>query len=431
MPYAMPIQKQFEPMGSEQLAHILDLTIKHDRTNKILTFLCALSAFTEGDQFNVSFNAPSSTGKSYIPIEVAKLFPKEDLLVMGYCSPTAFFHDVGEPDKSKKGRIIVDLSRKVLVFLDQPHNELLSRLRPLLSHDSKVINIKITDKNQKQGLRTKDVMLKGFPAVIFSSAGLRIDEQEATRFFLLSPEVHQDKIRQSVSASIERASDDAEYFAKLDRNAGRSQLKERLAAIRSAHIEHIRISGDLHAEIKRVFLDGGMMLRPRTQRDIKRFIALIKAFALLNLWHRGRDGSTITAHADDFAEAHALWMELAESQELNLPPYVLQLYREIILPAWQNKNRAYGGRTVGLTRAEALTEHYRVYGRMLDATQFRQQILPMLETAGLIVEEHDPHNRRRKFIYPVEQEVQRHSEKGYGVPNDIPTQVRKSNDSEV
>lgn len=418
-------------MSSDQLADILNLTIKHDRTNKILTFLCALSAFTESDQFNVSFNAPSSTGKSYIPIEITKLFPKPDLLVMGYCSPTAFFHDVGEPDKDKKGRIIVDLSRKILVFLDQPHNELLSRLRPLLSHDQQSINIKITDKNQKQGLRTKDVVLKGFPAVIFSSAGLRIDEQEATRFFLLSPEVHQEKIRQSISASIDRAADRAGYRAKLDRDTGRSLLTERLSAIRNARIEHIRIPQNMHAEIKRIFLESDKTLRPRTQRDIKRFIALIKAFALLNLWHRDQDGSTIAAHTDDFTEAHALWSELAESQELNLPPYVLRLFQEVIVPAWENKNKAYGGRTVGLTRGEALTEHYRIYGRMLDATQFRQQIIPMLETAGLIVEEHDPQNRRRKYIFPVEQEARAHSENGYGVPGNIPSQIRKSNDNEV
>ena len=59
----MSTSKPFEPMGSDQLSEVLDLTIKHDRTNKLVTFLCALSAFTEGDQYNVSFNAPSSTGK--------------------------------------------------------------------------------------------------------------------------------------------------------------------------------------------------------------------------------------------------------------------------------------------------------------------------------------------------------------------------------
>ncbi len=389
-------------MGSDQLSEVLDLTIKHDRTNKLVTFLCALSAFTEGDQYNVSFNAPSSTGKSYIPTEIAKLFPGEDVMQMGYCSPTAFFHDVGEPDKEKKGRVIVDLSRKILVFLDQPHSELLTRLRPLLSHDAKTINIKITDKSQKQGLRTKDVVLKGFPSVVFSTAALVVNEQESTRFFLLSPDVDQEKIRHSIDESIKKAMDGARYVSELEQNAARMALKERIKAVRDARIDNIRIAPDLREEIQKLFLGDDTTLRPRAQRDIKRFISLMKAFALLNLWHRDRDGSTITVSPDDFAEAYALWEELRPAQEANIPPYVYQLYTDVILPTWQDKQKAYNGRTIGLTRGEVLTEHYRFYGRMLDAIQFRQQILPMLETAGLIVEERDPYNKRRKYIYPVQ-----------------------------
>src|SRR3990167_5639497 len=162
---------------------------------------------TENAQFNISYNAPSSTGKSYIPTEIARLLPEEDVLEIGYCSPTAFFHDVGEQDEKNKGRILVDLSRKILIFLDQPHTQLLERLRPLLSHDKKEISIKITDKNQKQGLRTKNVVLRGFPSVIFCTAGLRIDEQEATRFLLLSPEINQEKIRQGILESIKKEAD--------------------------------------------------------------------------------------------------------------------------------------------------------------------------------------------------------------------------------
>ena len=51
--------------------------------------------------------------------------------------------------------------------------------------------VKITDKSQKHGLRTKNVTIRGYPSVIFCSAGLKIDEQEATRFLLLSPETNQ------------------------------------------------------------------------------------------------------------------------------------------------------------------------------------------------------------------------------------------------
>lgn len=83
--------------GSKQeLIKILGLTIKKDEENKLITFLCALSAYSENSSFNISYNAPSSTGKSYIPTEIAHLFPKDDVIEISYCSPTAFFHDNGK-----------------------------------------------------------------------------------------------------------------------------------------------------------------------------------------------------------------------------------------------------------------------------------------------------------------------------------------------
>ncbi|MCX6740840.1 MAG: toprim domain-containing protein, partial [Candidatus Parcubacteria bacterium] len=56
---------QFKPLSLQELLETLGLTIKQDEENKIVTFLCELSAYTENTQFNISYNAPSSTGKSY------------------------------------------------------------------------------------------------------------------------------------------------------------------------------------------------------------------------------------------------------------------------------------------------------------------------------------------------------------------------------
>ena len=217
---------QFKPLSSQELIKTLGLTIKKDEENKLITFLCELSAYTENSQFNISFNAPSSTGKSYIPTEIARLFPEEDVIEIGYCSPTAFFHDIGEYKKEKKG-YLVDLSRKILIFLDQPHTQLLERLRPLLSHDKKEIKLKITDKTQKFGLKTKNVLLRGYPSVIFCTAGLKIDEQEATRFLLLSPETNQEKIREAIHEKIKKETDANAYQEWLDSNPERKILKKK------------------------------------------------------------------------------------------------------------------------------------------------------------------------------------------------------------
>jgi DNA primase len=388
---------QFKPLSVQDLINILGLTIKQDEENKITTFLCELSAFTENAQFNISYNAPSSTGKSYIPTEIARLFPIDDVMELAYCSPTAFFHDTGEWNKEMKG-YVVDLSRKILIFLDQPHNELLARLRPLLSHDKKEISLKITDKSQKAGLRTKNVLLKGYPSVIFCTAGLRIDEQETTRFLLLSPEVNQEKIREGILESIKKEADAESYKGWLEENPDRKLLKERIRAIKIEDIKEIKIA-DYPKVIERFFAKN-KILKPRHQRDIKRLVSIIKSLALFNLWWRDKDGKTIKANQDDVEQAFKIWDVISESQELNLPPYIYNIYQEVILKAWNDKN-SEGGTLIGLSRQEILQKHFEIYGRMLDTNQLRQQILPMLETAGLIIQEADPADKRKMLIYPT------------------------------
>jgi hypothetical protein len=395
---------QFKPLSSQELVKILGLTIKNDEDNKLITFLCQISAYTESSQFNISFNAPSSTGKSYIPTQIARLFPEEDVIEIGYCSPTAFFHDVGQYNKEQKG-YVVDLSRKIMIFLDQPHTLLLQHLRPILSHDKKQICMKITDKNQRYGLRTKNILLKGYPAVIFCTAGLKIDEQEATRFLLLSPETNQEKIKEAIFEKIIKESDSEAYHQWLIENPERQQLKERIRAIKQENIKDIKISSS--AEITERFLGKHKMLKPRHSRDIGRLISLIKSFALLNLWFRDKSGSTVVANEEDIEEAFKIWDVISESQELNLPPYIFQLYQEVILPAWneKNQNRAekfeeFTGK-LGLSRQDIIQKHYQVYGRFIPDWQLRQQIIPMLETAGLISQEQDPNDKRKMLIYPT------------------------------
>lgn len=388
----------FKTLSSNHVADVLGLTIKEDRNNKLVTFLCQLSAFTENSQFNVSFNAPSSTGKSYIPIEIAQLFPASDVVQMGYCSPTAFFHDAGKYNK-ETNTFEIDLARKILIFLDQPHMQLLERLRPLLSHDEKEMRMKITDKSDRGGLRTKNVILRGYPSVIFCSAGLRIDEQESTRFLLLSPETSQEKLQEAIRARVQKESDMATYASWLDANPERKLLKERIAAIKDAGVANIIIPEP--EKVQAAFLENKKILKPRHQRDIGRLIAITKIFALLNLWFRERRGNTIIANDDDLKEALGVWRGIAESQEYNLPPYIFALYHEVILAAFRTKNgAAVHGTLCGLSRQEIIAQHTQVYGRTLPDWQLRQQIIPMLETAGLVYQEPEANDRRKLLLYP-------------------------------
>jgi hypothetical protein len=175
------------PISIDELLEILGTTVKHDDENKAITFLANLLTYTEEDQINIGFLAESSTGKSYIPLELSWYFPKEDVIKLGYASPTAFFHDWGiqlpDPndkrdveDKDKRKITHIDLHQKILIFLDQPHDQLLQRLRSLLSHDEKQIIVKIADRREKSGLRTKTMIIEGYPTVLFCTAKFTMQE---------------------------------------------------------------------------------------------------------------------------------------------------------------------------------------------------------------------------------------------------------------
>lgn len=98
-----PERKRFEvklkelnkPVKLEEISEILNSTIKHDERNKLITFLAMLLTYTEENQINLSFTAESSTGKSYIPLELAWYFPKKDVVEYSYVSPAAFYHEYG------------------------------------------------------------------------------------------------------------------------------------------------------------------------------------------------------------------------------------------------------------------------------------------------------------------------------------------------
>lgn len=276
-----------------------------------------------------------------------------------------------------------------------PHSLLLQHLRPLLSHDEKEVLIKITDKSGKGGIKTKDIYIRGFPAVLFCSANFNLDEQELTRFILLSPETNQEKIRESIYERVKKEADRDEYVRLINENPARNELKQRIIAIRDSQVKEILLGNpDM---LLQMFYERNKILKPRHSRDIHRLVSLTKAFALLNLWTREKVGNTIKTNPNDLQNAFKIWDEISVAQDLGVSPYILNLYKEVIVPIYEEKGK------VGLTRQEVLTKHFEVYGRHLADWQLRQEIVPLMKTSGLISEEQDQLDKRKLLIYPLVQ----------------------------
>jgi hypothetical protein len=306
-------------------------------------------------------------------------------------SPTAFFHDKGEWNK-EEGVLTVNLEGKILVFMDMPGYQLLERLRPLLSHDRKILYYKITDRSQKSGLRTKNVQVVGYPCVVFCSAKLSADEQERTRMVLLSPSVDQTKLQEAISLASFKNSDPDAYKVLLENDPGRMWLINRIRAIRQSGIREVKIPDHKKLVLER-FLSERQHLKARDQRDFPRIINLIKSHTLLNVFNRKRDGETVEATAADVDAGFALYAEIGESNELGLSPYVFKVYEEAVKP--------YLDEAAGLSTKQIQKHYYHVFHKAIPSGSLGD-LLSQLEAANLIEIQPDPADRRRLLVYKPE-----------------------------
>jgi hypothetical protein len=345
------------------------------------------------------FNAPSSSGKSYIPDEVSKLFPKANIWRIDRTTPTAFFHHPGSYDDETKSYKL-DFRNKVLFFTDQPNPQVLEKLRPMLSHDGPDMVIQTADKTQKSGLRTKTTILTGHPAVIFCSAGMRLDEQELTRFIMLSPEVNREKVRAGIHHAAHSMSNPKAYRDELQASPERQDLKDRILGIKRERISDIVIRES--EEVEQRFLAMVGATKQRHQRDIKRLISIIKVLALLNVWFRERKGSTLYASLADIEQGCAIWQNISASQELGVSQLTYDILENVIKPLYVEQNGIeVADKRTGVNAKAILSKFYSAYKTELRLNYLQKEVLASLSMQGQIIEQKDLEDRRRFTYIPV------------------------------
>jgi hypothetical protein len=418
---------EFKELTLDELAEVLSLTIKHDYENKIVTFLAMLSAYTDHSQINISFNAPSSAGKTYLAREIADFFPEEDRIALSGASPTSFFYGEAEEDEERNARL-VNLERKILIFYEQPNPLLQAKLRSVLSHDDREMIYRMTNKGKKGENRAELIIIRGFPSTVFCSAGQRLDEQEATRAVLLSPEVTEEKLREGVNLQAMRNANTSAFLGEIETNEPRAQLKRRIVAIRDEMVDDIIILKP--NVIKKRFEAMVGPVKPRHMRDMGHLMNLIKAATLLNVWHR-RQGDDIVASQSDIDQAFDLWSYFMESLQLGVSPALLNFYKDFILMVYLEKKSGmgedefdmlHGVEPMGISRQELSRYYLSITSKPLQDDYLRKEILPQLENCGLIQQaKPTTGDRRSMHIYPqvfFEDEVNNIGEVGGTTPEE-------------
>jgi len=383
----------------------------------------ALSAYTS-EPMNLFLKGPSSIGKTWNTIQVLRYFPQEDVWYLGGLSPTALIHERGtlvdengdpidlseKPRKSdfkddpkgyqralreweerlRNSHYEIELSHKILVFLEAPHIDTYMMLRPLLSHDTPEISYKFTDKTGKGHLRTSHVVLKGWPATIFCTSDVKYVEDLSTRGFTVTPEMTEEKYRRAN----ELTASSAAYPEKEDEDQ-----------------EYYRLKGFLHHIVERCKKGFNKVLipyaeklseaypavLPRDMRDFKRFLNLIQVNAVLNLFHRPileihkgkRTKHYILADMHDLKEALYIFQNLEETTRLGIPGHILRFFKEIVRSLCRERD---------LVTYKDLTDEYNKKHKDKRSTRTIRNWCDLLANVGLLSVEPHPEDRRFKVV---------------------------------
>jgi hypothetical protein len=380
----------------DETADIFSVSIKKDKANKLISCCGMLLAQSNKDQLNIGYQAESAAGKSYMAYELASYFPPNEVLKIASASPTAFYHKGGKWDEERKAQVC-DLEHKIVIFADQPHFQLLEKMRSVLSKDDKELTYWITEKNRSGANRTKTVIIRGFASFFFCTAKTDPDEQEKTRMILLSPETGEDKLYESLELAALRNSDTDVFRQLIEQDPKRIWLRDRIHAIRQQGIREIVVP-DRGRQVFDRFIREHKHLIARHQRDLPRIFGFIKAHALLNCFNRERmtngKSGTIIATQVDIDAGFALYKEIEESNELGLSPFVHRIYTDVVKP---NLNAN------GLTRKELRSKYFGVFHKFLPP-KFEDSIIAQIEAAGLIVQEPDPEDKRKMLIVEPKKE---------------------------
>lgn len=418
-----------DPKLYEKFMKHLGKTVRRDDTTKNLTFLTGCSAYTS-EPINLFLRGESSIGKTYNVVETMRFFPKEDLWLLGGLSPTALIHQHGilvdkngevilpsdKPGKEasaeekeawrnrlKDAYYLVDLKEKILVFLEAPSYETFNMLRPILSHDTFQISYRFTDKSGKGQLQTQHVVIQGWPATIFCSTKEKHVQDLATRGFSHTPETTEKKYQEANILTGSKAA----FPWKFERDFDFMLLEGYIRFLKN-NLEKVKVVVPYAEHLGREFPSKF----PRTMRDFKHILNMIKVLALFHLAQRpilvrkikvevGNDVTVpefkeveeryVMATKHDYDFVMGLWNQIRETTETSAPGHILKFYHEIAEDV-AKRNSEFS--------IEDLTDKWNSKFEDKKSSDAIRTWVDFLCSVGYLTGKVDPNNKKRK-LYKV------------------------------
>jgi hypothetical protein len=400
------IELLFDPELLYTLDTDLGRRIVCDETLRLTVLLTGLSVYGQ-NPLNLFLRGPSSSGKTFVVTETLKFFPKKDIWFLGRLSPTAIMHGYGETEIIDGVNFkVIDMSQKILVFLESPNMETITQLLPVLSHDVPEIEIRVTNKNGKGQNKTENVLVRGAPATIFCTTGGEILKDLSTRSVITAPEVTKEKIEGVLKRQREEATSP---WLKNKISPKFIPVVQRSLELLSNHYKNVEVFiPDFEV------LEMEARMDPRIQRDQKKLFEFIKSSARLHAVQRqyreSEDGKDrwIEANYFDVITGLTVFRGAEISTTSGLAPFVIDFFRNVCVPLRDEENQHT------FSYVDMQRKYYEVHGTPLGITTLRKERVKPLENAGYLTSTTDELDRRTRLFQILQSSPEEKSRGEYG-----------------
>ena len=436
----------------KQVEDYLNTQIKEDPTLVKQLVRTYLSTYTN-NPINLAILAPSSDGKTHAVVETSKIFPKKDIMMIGRLSPTALIHQNGflidengnnideqiedlyqriadaktansnkklnkELEKElakelkdilKNARKCVDLSNKILLFLDNPNPQTYEMLKPIMSHDAREIEYNTTKGDGS--LNVKKSVIRGWPVFIFCSAKNEdkneVWEEIKTRVFMTSPNSDVKKYQEAnkfTTLKFSRPTWAKElYQDEKEKETAKTliqKFKERLTELCKDGNNPVINSFDQLIAEKFPHSQGVSM------RHLTRLMSFINLETLLNAEYN--PGLLFTTKDDKFVRSVFTTITDIDNacQVLKnistISPEKLKFYNEIFKTAMQETLNC------GLTSKELADKFTQKFDKPITVKQITENYLKPLVDAGVLATKENPENTSQ-YLYETASTVTVHN----------------------
>jgi len=276
-----------------------------EETNKLAGYLAAVSRKLDRP-LAIIIQSTSAAGKTSLMEAVLEMMPEEERIKYSAMTGQSLYY-LGESD----------LKHKILAIVEEEGAEKASYALKLLQSEGE-LTIASTGKDEDGRLKTEEYHVEGPCAIFLTTTAIDIDEELLNRCLVLTV----DESREQTEA-IHALQRDADTLEGLERDVGRKRI---LDTHRNAQrlLRPLRVVNPFAPRL--TFRSD----RTRTRRDHMKYLALIRAIALLHQHQRSLKRSAsgteyIEATLEDIAAANRIAHEVLGRSLDELPPQTRRL----------------------------------------------------------------------------------------------------------